>query len=695
MAEFWSNNDRGYRIRLWIDQVSQNIGANSSQVRIRLALLNGTTTFASYNCSAYVDVNGQRHSWTGRPSVLSNNSTLMLIDKTVTITHNADGKKSFALSARFSGSGGWSPGTLTIGGNSFTLSTIPRSSSVTVASGIIGSSVTININRQSSSFKHTVRYTWGSKSGTIASNVDTATTWTIPNDFANDIPNSISGTGTIYVDTYSGNTKTGTQSVSFRADVPSSMKPTFSNVTLTDTNGAAGNLLTGNNFLQIISNVQVTFNGASGSYSSSIVGYKAEIVNRNQVTTSNGGTLGIMNFNGSATIRASVIDSRGRQSDTRDITINVIEYFAPILSFTAVRTRETPSIIQIVRNAKIAPITLSGSQKNVMTLTFKVAPLGSTSYTADNGSATGTFTTQHTLTNSAANMAGNYPANKSFTVIGTLADKFTSIEFSATVATESVVMSYDKDGRVGVGKVVEQGKAGSLDVAGDIFAGGKMIQHHQLTTNDGYIVNDYYTDFNTNTKTGVYHKGVQNNTATPNAPSAIWGILQVYSANNGSQILQIYTERDLPRRTFMRLRSNSVWYGWEEYAKKSDIEKLKNNAEFTKVNITAAATTNLGLMWGFGASAMRKGNLVTLSLQRAIHDVRSTYEYDLMVETIPSGFRPMSEAHWVVVANTGKTVSGTSVIHIASNGGVRFTNAITGNRVWTGTITYITNDPYP
>ncbi|WP_366534766.1 DUF859 family phage minor structural protein, partial [Streptococcus equi] len=266
----------------------------SSQVRVRLALLNGTTTFASYNCSAYVDVNGQRHSWTGRPSVLSNNSTLMLIDKTVTIAHNADGKKSFALSARFSGSGGWSPGTLTIGGNSFTLSTIPRSSSVTVASGIIGSSVTININRQSSSFKHTVRYTWGSKSGTIASNVDTATTWTIPNDFANDIPNSTSGTGTIYVDTYSGSTKTGTQSVSFRADVPASMKPTFSNVTLIDTNGAAGSLLTGNNFLQIISNVQVTFNGASGSYSSSIVGYKAEIVNRNQVTTSNGGTLGIM-----------------------------------------------------------------------------------------------------------------------------------------------------------------------------------------------------------------------------------------------------------------------------------------------------------------------------------------------------------------------------------------------------------------
>ncbi|MGT2775013.1 DUF859 domain-containing protein [Streptococcus hyovaginalis] len=569
MAEFWSNNDRGYRIRLWIDQTSQNIGGNSSQVRVRLALLNGGYTFADYNCSAYVDLNGQRLNWTGRPSVLSNNSTLMLIDKTVTITHNADGKKSFALSARFSGSGGWSPGTLTIGSHAFTLTTIPRSSSVTVASGIIGSSVTININRQSSSFKHTVRYTWGSKSGTIASNVDTATTWTIPNDFANDIPNSTSGTGTIYVDTYSGSTKTGTQSVSFRADVPSSMKPTFSNVTLTDTNGAAGNLLTGNNFLQIISNVQVTFNGASGSYSSSIVGYKAEIVNRNQVTTSNGGTLGIMNFNGSATIRASVIDSRGRKSDTRDITINVIEYFSPILSFSAVRTRETPNIVQIVRNAKIAPITLSGSQKNVMTLTFKVASLGSTSYTADNGSATGTFTTQHTLTNSAANMAGNYPANKSFTVIGTLADKFTSIEFSATVATESVVMSYDKDGRVGVGKVVEQGKAGSLDVAGDIFAGGKLIQHHRLTNNNGTSRN-IFVDPDTIVENGFYYL-----LSGPNRPFNSNGYLIVerYNADN-KYIVQTF-KNVYNGNQYIRVMTNGVWNPWVEQVR-SDHPNLVN-----------------------------------------------------------------------------------------------------------------------
>lgn len=475
MAEFWSNNDRGYRIRLWIDQTSQNIEGNSSQVRVRLALLNTTTTFSEYDCSAYVDLNGQRLSWSGRLSVLSYNQTIMLIDQTITIGHNADGTKSFGLSARFSGSGGWSPGTLSIGGNVFTLTTIPRASSISFSNGTIGSPLAITINRASTSFTHTLRWAWGSRSGTIASGLTTSASWTIPMDFCNEIPNNVSGTGTLFVDTYSGSTKIGTQSKQFTANVPSSVIPSFTGITLEDQNAIAKALITGNTFVQIMSDIKVTFNGGAGSYGSSITGYKAEIVGKNQTTNVNGGTLGIMNYNGAITIRASVSDSRGRWSGTRDVSVTVLEYFAPILSFMAQRTRGTPSTIQIVRNAEIAPITLSGSQKNIMTLSFKVASLGSTSYTADNGSASGSWTTQSALTNSPANMAGNYPANKSFTIIGTLSDKFTSVEFSATVSTESVVMSYDKYGSVGIGKIPELGPAGSLDVAGNVYASDMFI----------------------------------------------------------------------------------------------------------------------------------------------------------------------------------------------------------------------------
>lgn len=525
MAEYWSNNDRGYRIRLWLDQVSQNVAGNSSQVRVRLALLNTNTSFAGYSCSAFVDINGQRLNWAGSPSV-GYNATVWLIDQTIAVGHNADGTKSFNFAARFSGSGGWSPGTLSLGTGTFTLTTIPRTSSLSVGNCIIGSNVTISINRQNDSFTHTVRYWWGDKKGTIATNVGTSCSWTIPNDFANDIPNSTSGTGTLFVDTYSGGTLTGTQQLSFTASVPASIKPSFSGLTLNDTNGVVKGLLSGNNFVQILSNVQVWFQNASGSYGSSITGYKAELVNKNQVTNSNGGTLGIMNFNGSATIRASVFDSRGRQSDTRDITINVIEYFAPVLSFSATRTRENSNIIQVVRNAKIAPITLSGSQKNVMTLTFKIAPLGSNSFSVDNGSATGTYTSVSSLSNSAANLAGNYAANKSFTVIGTLSDKFTSTEFSATIATESVVLSYDKDGRLGVGKIVERG---ALDVKGDIYANDKPIQQFQLTKSNGQLsmgISQWDDVWNKQSTEFGWRNGKYDD--NPTGKNGEWGLYQNY-----------------------------------------------------------------------------------------------------------------------------------------------------------------------
>lgn len=526
MAEFWSNNDRGYRIRLWVDQVSQDKVANTSQVRFQLALLNTTTTFVQYQCSAYIDFEGQRLNWSGSPSMLGWYQTIPLIDQTVTINHDSDGKKTFSFSAQFNGSGGWSPRTLTISGNSFTLTDIPRLSSVSVDAGTIGSPVTININRQSSSFKHTVRYAWANKSGTIASNVDTSTTWTIPLDFANDFPNSETGTGTIYVDTHSEGTMIGTQSATLIASVPASIKPTFTGISLSDSNTAAQNVVqNANTFIQIMSDIKVAFNGASGSYGSNITGYRAEIVGKNQTTNVNGGTLGIMNYNGTVTVRASVSDSRGRWSDPRDVSVTVLEYFAPSLSFSVVRTGSTSSTLEIIRNARIAPLNINGIQKNTMKLTFKVSPYGKDDYTTDTGPASGEWLSISSLVNSPANLAGEYAANKSWQVLAVLEDKFTSTSFKAQVPVESVALSYDQAG-LGVGKIRE---FGALDVAGDIYVNNSRIQQYQLTGNNGEpkwfdgkpnVTNANYLD-----QPGQYYL----DPSAPGNPNGQWGYLFHYS----------------------------------------------------------------------------------------------------------------------------------------------------------------------
>lgn len=677
MAEFWSNNDRSYYLRLWVDQVSQNISDNSSQVRLRLALTNGAHTFADYDCTASVTVDGQTLSWSGRPSMLSQNSSIMLIDKTVTIRHDNDGKKSFGLSAAFSGGGGWSPGTLSISRNSFTLSTIPRSSSVSVSAGAIGSAVTVNINRQSSSFKHTVRYAWAGKSGTIATNVDTSTTWTIPMDFANDIPNSASGTGAIYVDTYSGSTKTGTQSTTFTASVPANVKPNFTGISLSDLNSTAQNLIpNGNTFIQVISNIKVAFNGAVGSYGSSITGYYAEIVGKNQSTSSNGGSLGIMNYHGTIKIRARVSDSRGRWSDTREISAIVLEYFAPALSFSIARTGSTSSTLTVTRNAKVAPLTVSGSQKNTMTLTFKVARLGTNAFSVDNGQATGTWSSISSLVNSRANLSGNYLANQSWVVIGILEDKFTRTEFMVNVATESVVFSYDRSG-VGINKIREQG---ALDVKGNIYADNKPIQQYQLTDNNGGLGrgsaqwNDVWNKQGTEFgwRSGKYDDN-------PTGRNGDWGLYQNFWLDSWKGV-QFFTGLTSNRFFFRTYNNNSRWSPsqWKEIATVQETVKRK-----------------IELGWFINGNVTRNGNLVTISTERKIADIATISDYREVKETIPAGFRPAQEVNLVLQGLSDSTVTGTAILHLASDGKIRLTSKAPGNKYWTGTITYITNDPYP
>lgn len=680
MAEFWSNNDRSYYLRLWVDQVSQNISDNSSQVRVRLTLTNGAHTFSDYDCTASVTVDGQTLSWSGRPSMLSQNSSIMLIDRTVTIRHENDGKKTFSLSATFSGGGGWSPGTLTLSSNSFTLTTIPRSSSVRIGAGVIGSTITININRQNPSFKHTVRYSWAGKSGTIASNVDTSTSWTIPIDFANDIPNSASGTGTIFVDTYSGSTKTGTQSTTFTASVPANVKPNFTGISLSDLNGSAQNLIPkADTFIQVISNIKVGFNGAVGSYGSSITGYYAEIVGKNQSTSSNGGSLGIMNYHGTIKIRARVSDSRGRWSDTREVSVTVLEYFAPALSFSIARTGSTSGTLTVTRNAKVAPLTVSGSQKNTMTLTFKVARLGTNAFTVDNGQATGTWSSISSLVNSRANLSGNYLANQSWVVIGILEDKFTRTEFMVNVATESVVFSYDRSG-VGINKIREQG---ALDVKGNIYADNKPIQQYQLTDNNGGLGrggaqwNDVWNKQGTEFgwRSGKYDDN-------PTGRNGDWGLYQNFWLDSWKGV-QFFTGLTSNRFFFRTYNNNSRWSPsqWKEIATKDDLQKI--------------VTRKIELGWFINGNVTRNGNLVTISTERKIADIATISDYREVKETIPAGFRPAQEVNLVLQGLSDSTVTGTAILHLASDGKIRLTSKSPGNKYWTGTITYITNDPYP
>lgn len=571
MAEFWSNNDRGYRLRLWVDQVSQDAVANTSQVRFQLAILNTAATFASYSCSAFIDFDGGRRlNWSGSPNMTSQNSTIMLIDETVAVNHGDDGKKIFGFMARFTGGGGYSPNTLEIGGNSFTLTDLQRSSNLKVSSAVFGKEATITIDRQNPTIKHTIRYQIGDSSGTIASNVDTSATWTIPLDLINKFTNTVNAQGTILVDSYLQGSKIGTQSTTINISVPDSVKPTLTGVTLVDTNETVRRLLPGNNFIQVMSNIRADFSGASGAYGSTITGYYAEIAGRNQSINSNGATFGMMNYSGQAIVRARVSDSRGRWSDFKEININVLEYFAPSIKFDVTRVGATSSTLQVLRNAKVTPLTVNGVQKNTMRLTFKVTPYGKDSYTTDTGPASGDWAGVSSLVNSSANLAGVYAANKSWQILAVLEDKFTHTSFKLDVPVESVALSYDQSG-LGVAKIRERG---ALDVAGDIYANNSQVQQYQLTGNNGApkwidgkpnVANANYLD-----QPGQYYI----DKSAPGNPNGQWGYLFHYSnygknTDGYKEAIQIFwgNNGQLFFRHHRWSKKIDDWEPWKEFAK--------------------------------------------------------------------------------------------------------------------------------
>ncbi|HEM6214796.1 TPA: hypothetical protein U2D16_002105, partial [Streptococcus suis] len=370
----------------------------------------------------------------------------------------------------------------------------------------IGSSNTLNLVKLSQNYsedKYSLSYYWYGKRGILATK-STATSFkfTLPNHFWDDIPESFDGTGYIILDRWTvvggRDSLFSTLFIPFRGEVPAHVKPSIQSITLTDTNTKVSALLGNQAFAQILSNISINVS-ANGIYGSTIKSIRSEIVGKNQVVTSTGGSFGVMNYHGQITIRTTVTDSRDRVSDSVDRVVTVLPYHPPALSFTVSRGGSLRNQLIVSRSVKIAPLTWNGRQNNRLKLNFSTAALGG-SFTPNNSSANIDATTIAELINSQATLAGTYSSLSSFEVLGVLSDSFVNdVAFKVSVPTESVVVSYDKDG-VGINKVRERG---AVDVKGDIYANDKPIQQHKLTENNGVAI-IATGDWNNYKETGLY-----------------------------------------------------------------------------------------------------------------------------------------------------------------------------------------------
>lgn len=679
MAEYWSNDDRGYRIRLTIDEVGTNIESNSSSVRIRLSLFNTNRTFSRRQCKWYVDAFGQYIGDVSYFEVSRQNSELQIIDKTITVEHT-NGKTHFGAKAFFYSYGNSdSPYDLIVNPIEFVLSAITNASTLEMPSNVIlGDSVNFSITKKVPSAKHTLRLSWYGLESDLANNIDTSYRWTVPESLANDIPNSSSGWGTIFLDTYVDGKLINTQSKTFTAGLSlNRVKPTFSRIALADANEKTRNITQSDrHFVSVLSKIYARFDNVQAKYGASIVGYFMEIVDNNNTISAPSGTFREISVNKDTqfTLRGYVEDSRGIRSDPYETTITVLNYFSPTLNFEVVRSGATNSTLTIKRFAKIAPLTVNGVQKNPMKLTFTTRQIDSNTEVIDNGGAGGTWSQISEFNASNANLGNSYPADTSYIVVGKLEDKFTSVSFQATVTGDRIVMSYDKEG-VGINKYRERG---ALDVDGLIYSSRKQIQHHKLTEPDGAALDTKVTNLNDYKTTGFY--SILGNYRNHPASGEGAYLEVVESVSGYHQTLTTFSGRMFKRT----ITSNSNG-SWIEYTPKPEKPEKPEPA-------TIKRTVSLG--WGIAADAVRKGNVVTLSMNRAIHAV-DTAENKKLEESIPEGFRPCVQVHLLANKNDGTKFVGVATWHISPDGSMGVTNADSKNSIYVGTITYITEDNYP
>lgn len=451
-----------------VSENSYSIPGNSSSVHVDLRI-NETTENGSYSLSTPVtwswNVDGQTASGSNTYD-FRNYNVLVVWAGDITIGHNADGSKSIGFSFSFGGTsviGGAS------GSNSMGLTTIPRASNSSFSPSPVdcGATVTINTNRASSGFTHTITYDIGSASGTIGTGIGASTTWVPPLSLMDQFPNAAQANVTITTYTYNGASLIGTSTANMLVSAPSTVVPDFTTITNSETVTAVSTGVGA--YVQSLSQLALAITGAVGAYSSTITAYKIEILSGAsvlQTISASSGTSAAIPASGTVTLRGTVTDSRGRTKQ-KTVSITVLAYAPPVLNTISVQralSGGTPddngTYLRTNINASVSSL-INSTQKNALKYRISVRNRGTTTWTQKANVTPGG------IAFSGSNTVGTYVVTQAYEVLVEVYDLFTTSAIIISVPVASIFMHWDAGLGIGVGKYREDGIG---DFYGDVYA---------------------------------------------------------------------------------------------------------------------------------------------------------------------------------------------------------------------------------
>ena len=323
--------------------------------------------------------------------------------------------------------------------------------SVSSTSVNLGSAVTIYTNRQSTATTHTISYWFGNTSGAIATNVGASVSWTPPLSLASQIPNATSGICTITCNSFVNGTLTGTRTCTLTLNVPSTVVPSISAVTVEDTNETVVQRIAA--FVKSLSTLAVEIT-AAGVYGSTISSYRTSLDGVTYTAASFTATKKL-SAAGDMTMTVTVTDSRGRTA-TYSTTFNVLDYAAPsITAFSAERCNSDGSAAQLdgtkVRYSFTGKVTALNN-KNGLSCVVYYKLKSATAWTQAESMAI----TSYNLSATNKLLSQTFDALYSYDLKVRLTDYFYYVEQSVSIGTKGVILDFLADGTgVGIGKVAE------------------------------------------------------------------------------------------------------------------------------------------------------------------------------------------------------------------------------------------------
>jgi putative uncharacterized protein orf2 len=457
-----------------------------------------------------------------------------------------------------------------------TFEKIPRMSTIASVEGkrALGEELTINIERKVDNFTHQVWYkVWGSDWIDLGKNIGTSVKFTPSPENARLNVNVVSSTFDICVRTFDGESQIGRDEYSngWYIGLPANTQPKLQTIELTDKAKATKDIVGKNTFVQTFSEMVCQFQGMEGTYGSTIKNFYAEVVDQKMSITSNGASFPFFKNYGDFQVQAYVIDSRGLKSNVVTVPIKVLQYFAPMLTFEAVRGGGDQQTIVVRRTARIAPLIIDGVQKNPMRLKFKVKPAYDGYFTENAGGGIDSRVI-NSVTNSNADLFGTFSADKAWIVEGTISDAYASFTFTAPIVGPEELVQCRTPKGTGFGKVWERG---TIDAKGDIYSHNELVQVGRLTQINGKSIK-MTGSANNLMKTGLFYSHGMSDLPSNLTGSQLYGYIQVNThPTDENYVMQTYTPYDANVIYMRRKTPITGWQPWVIFTPSGSVSEWK------------------------------------------------------------------------------------------------------------------------